>query len=140
MEGGGWVGKVMRWGDGAPGVLIMRTGGAAAAATLEADGEFGVAGEREMMVPPGRVTAGEPWRIVMGGPLEGVKTRDEAEGSRVIGELPTVAMTGVGIGGESGFGAEAEPGIGVGLEESRMVVAGLAGCPLLTGPVGATTS
>lgn len=122
----GALGKVILWAVEAPMLLMMRTGGAAAA---DFESEVGVEGEREMIVPPGRVWAAEPGRMVTGKPpVDGVKTMDEASGLRVMGELPIVAMTGAGGGNEPGF------------EKSRIEVAGLAAFPLLTESVGAITS
>jgi hypothetical protein len=86
---------VMLWAFGAPIVLIIRTGGAGGA---DWGLEVGVEGVREMTVPPGRVTAGEPGRMVTGlPPIVGVKTMDEALGSIVTSVLPIVAMTGAGV-------------------------------------------
>jgi hypothetical protein len=42
---------------------MMRTAGAGAA---DSELEVGVEGAREMIVPPGRVSAAEPGRMVMG--------------------------------------------------------------------------
>lgn len=87
--------------DGVVGAL-MRTdpmGGKAGLAGLA-----GLAGARETTVPSGKVIAGEPGRRVIGGPVGGVKTRDEADGLRVIGEVPIVAMTGLGAGATIGDG------------------------------------
>jgi hypothetical protein len=126
------LGKVMLCAIEPPSELMMRTGARA--------GEVGFAGEREMMVSPGRVVAAEPGSIVTGGPVDGVKTKDKAPGWRVMGELPIVAIMGAGIGDgvDAGFGAEG--GVKLGLDESWMVVTGLAGWPPLTDPVGETTS
>jgi hypothetical protein len=126
----------MLWALGAPIVLIIRTAGARAA---DSELEDGVEGAREMIAPPGRVSAAEPGRMVTGvPPVDGVKMMDEASGSRVMGELPMVAMTGAGAGAATGFGTE--DGGELRLGKSWMVVAGLAGCPSLTMPVGATKS
>ena len=85
-------GKVILCADAVFRSLIMRTGGKVG------EGKMEVAGESETTVPSGRVRAGDPGRIVMGVPAGGVKTRDEADGLRVMGELPIVAMTRVGAG------------------------------------------
>ena len=69
-------------------------------------------------MPPGRVMAGEPGRSVIGGPVGGVKTKDEAEGSRVTGELPIVAMTGLGAGAGEGAAIGPRAGVWPGLDES----------------------
>jgi hypothetical protein len=89
-------------------MLMMRTGGAGAA---DWGFEVGTEGVREMTVPPGRVMAAEPGRIVKGSPpIDAVKTMDEALGSRAMGELPMVAMTGasLGAGADSMFVMEDE--------------------------------
>jgi hypothetical protein len=108
VEAEGGVGKVMLCAIEPPSELMMRTGARA--------GEVGFAGEREMMVSPGRVVAAEPGSIVTGGPVDGVKTMDEAPGWRVSGKSPIVAIMGarIGDGVEAGFGAEGgvEPGLG----------------------------
>ena len=92
------------WAFGAPIVLMMRTGGASKA---DWELEVGVEGVREMTVPPGRVKAAEPGRMVTGiPPIDDVKTMDEALGSRVMGELPMVATIGAGAGANSIFGME----------------------------------
>lgn len=66
--------------DEAPLLLMIKTGG-------EADGEVGLAGERETIALSGRVKADEPGKRVVGEPpLEGVRTRDEAECGMVTGD------------------------------------------------------
>lgn len=77
-EGETRVGKVMLCADGAPGSLTIRTrptGGAKFEGAL-----IGLMTERETTVSSDSVIAGEPGRSVIGGPVGGVKTRDEAEG------------------------------------------------------------
>jgi hypothetical protein len=132
IEAEGGVGKVMLCAIKLPSELMMRTGARA--------GEVGFAGERVMMVSPGRVVAAEPGKIVTGGPVEGVKTIDEAPGWRVIGKLPIVAIMGAGTSDEGEAGPGADGGVKLGLEKSWMVVSGLAGWPLLTDSAGETTS
>jgi hypothetical protein len=58
-EGGRALGKVMLCTDEAPLLLMIKTGG-------EADGEVGLAGERETTAPSGRVQADEPGKSVVG--------------------------------------------------------------------------
>jgi hypothetical protein len=90
-----------------------------------------------MTVPPGRVRAAEPGRMVTGlPPIDGVKTIDEALGSRVMGELPMMAMTGAAVGAATIFGMD--DGVGPWFGGSRMAVTALAGCPLSAVTVEAT--
>jgi hypothetical protein len=103
--------------------------------------EAGFVDEREMerMVPSGRVMAEEPGRRVTGEtPGEGVMTREEAAGWRIMRELPTVAMTGGAVGIASALGGVC--GVEIELGESWMVVPALAGSPFVKEAVGATTS
>lgn len=65
-EGEGTLGKVIVCAIEAPALLMIRTGGAAPGCV------GGSAGERETIVPPGRVCAAEPGRIVTGEPVSGV--------------------------------------------------------------------
>ena len=65
-EGEGTLGKVIVCAVEAPVLLMIRAGGA------PSDCVVGFAGEREMTVPPGRVCAAEPGRIVTGEPVNGV--------------------------------------------------------------------
>jgi hypothetical protein len=72
--------KVMLCTDEAPLLLMIKTGG-------EADGEVGLAGERETIALSGRAKPDEPGKRVVGEPpQEGVRTRDEAECGMVTGD------------------------------------------------------
>lgn len=103
-------------------MLMMRTGAAVGL----------LAGDREMILDPERVIAGEPGKRVIGGPADGVKTTDEAEGVIVIGKLPIVAITGVGV--VVGGGGRLR------LENRSIVLGGLTGSPFSSCAVGRTTT